>query len=57
MNKFVDFTWNLFEGRYNSVIGSCIKAFAAILAILSYSSPYLLVLSAGIYLIGNEVKH
>lgn len=54
--KIEQFAWDFMEGRYNSTIGSSVKAFAAIVAVLSYSNPFLLVLSVGLWFIGIEIQ-
>lgn len=54
--KTEQFAWDFLEGRYNKIVGSSIKAFAAIVAVLSYLNPFLLALSVGLWFIGIEIQ-
>ena len=54
--KTEQFAWDFLEGRYNKTVGSSVKEFAAIVAVLSYSNPFLLVLSVGLWFIGSEIQ-
>lgn len=54
--KTEQFAWDFLEGRYNKTVGSSVKAFAAIVAVLSYLNPFLLALSVGLWFIGIEIQ-
>lgn len=54
--KIEQFAWDFMEGRYNKTIGSSVKAFAAVIAVLSYFNPFLLVLSVGLWFAGIEIQ-